>query len=66
MAASRATAVWLFLCGSIPSTIMAVPFRTHLPKRGTAGGQASVGASEPGSYQVTPANLAAGGGGHNA
>ena len=26
------TAVWLFLCGSIPSTITAVPFRTFPPK----------------------------------
>ena len=34
VAASRATTVWLFLCGSIPSTITAVPFRTHLRSAG--------------------------------
>ena len=55
--APRATAVWLFLCGSIPSTITSVPLRMRPPNVGTAGGHALVGASRPGSYQVTPANL---------
>src|SRR5450759_1855367 len=53
VAASSATTVWVFMCGSIPITIMRFPSRGAYPMAGTAGGHALVRAYWPGSYQVT-------------
>ena len=64
--ASTATAVWLFLCGSIPSTIISCPLSDVTPELRDRRWTGLSGGLWPGSYQVTPANLAAGGGGHNA
>ena len=50
----RATAVWVFICGSTPTTIMTVPFR-RVQTVGVVGGHALAGAYWPGSYQVTTA-----------
>ena len=54
---STATAVWLFICGSMPITITCgPPWSAPRPMRlGTAGGHTLVRASWPGSYQVTSA-----------
>jgi len=50
--ASKATAVWVFMCGSMPITIITVPFR-RVQTEGSPDGHVLAAAYWPGSYQVT-------------